>query len=126
MNKSLSSLDIYNSTTFLLHGAGAPVPVQGERVSGGFFRTLGVRPILGRDFNPDEARLGGPNVALLSYRAWVDRYGARKDIVGQTGGPGQQDQRAGVHDYRRAAADVYVCAERECGVLDADQQRDRA
>jgi predicted permease len=84
MNRSLSSLDIYSGTTLLLHGAGAPAPVQGERVSGGFFRTLGVRPILGRDFTPGEDRVGGPNVALLSYGAWVERYGARKDIVGQT------------------------------------------
>ncbi len=84
MNKSFSSLDVYSSTILLLHGAGVPAPVQTERVSGGFFGTLGVRPILGRDFEPSETRPGGPNVALLSYSAWVQRYGARKDIVGQT------------------------------------------
>jgi macrolide transport system ATP-binding/permease protein len=53
-------------------------------VSGGFFRTLGVHPIIGRDFNPEENRLGGPNVMLLSYGAWVHRFGAQPEVVGRT------------------------------------------
>jgi macrolide transport system ATP-binding/permease protein len=53
-------------------------------VSGGFFQTLGVHPMLGRDFNPGENRLGGPNVVILSYGAWLHRFGGRRDVVGQT------------------------------------------
>jgi len=60
------------------------VPVQGERVSGGFFQTLSVRPMLGRDFYPGEDRPGGPNVVILSYGAWLHRFGTRGDLVGQT------------------------------------------
>ena len=52
-------------------------------MSGGFFQTLGVRPMLGRDFYPGENRPNGPNVALLSYGAWLHRFGARRDAVGQ-------------------------------------------
>ena len=84
LNKSFSSLDIYNGSGYLLRTGSGAEPVQGERVSGGFFRTLGVRPILGRDFNPGENRLGGPNVTLLSYGAWVHRFGAQPDVVGRT------------------------------------------
>jgi predicted permease len=58
--------------------------VQAERVSGGFFQTLGVRPMLGRDFYPDEDRPGGPDVLLLSYGSWLHRFGARRDAVGET------------------------------------------
>ena len=54
------------------------------RVSGGFFRTLGVAPMLGRDFYPGEDRPDGPNVLLLSYDAWLHQFGARPDAVGQT------------------------------------------
>ena len=84
LNKSFASLDVYNGTGFLLRTSSGAEPVAGERVSGGFFRTLGVLPMLGRDFNPSEDRLGGPNVVLLSYGAWQRRFGGRRDLVGQT------------------------------------------
>ncbi len=84
LNRSFTSLAIYSGRGFLLHGASGVEPVQGERVSGSFFRTLGVRPILGRDFNPGEDRLNGPDVAILSYGTWLRRFGARRDVVGQT------------------------------------------
>src|SRR5277367_4586602 len=53
LNKSFSSLDIYSGAGFLLRAGTDTEPVQGERVSGGFLTTLGVHPILGRDFNAD-------------------------------------------------------------------------
>jgi hypothetical protein len=84
LNKSFSSLDIYTGSGYLLRTATGAEPVHGERVSGGFFRTLGVRPILGRDFNPGEDQPGGPYVTLLSYGAWVHRYAAQRDVVGRT------------------------------------------
>jgi macrolide transport system ATP-binding/permease protein len=84
LNKSFSSLDVYSWGGFLLRTSSGAEPVQAMRVSGGFFQTLGVRPMLGRDFLPNENRAGGPNVALASYSAWVHRFGSRRDIVGQT------------------------------------------
>jgi len=84
LNKSFTSLDVYSGAGYLLHTRSGAEPVQGERVSGGFFQTLGVHPMLGRDFYPGEDRPGGPNVVLLSYGAWVHRFGAERDAVGQT------------------------------------------
>ena len=84
LNKSFASLDVYNGTGFLLRTPSGAESVAGERVSGGFFQTLGVRPMLGRDFNPSEDRLGGPSVVLLSYGAWQRRFGGRRDLIGQT------------------------------------------
>ncbi len=84
LNTSFSSLDIYSGSGFLLHSSSGTEPVQAERVSGSFFETLGVRPLLGRGFRAGEDRLGGPDVALLSYGAWLHRLGARRDVVGQT------------------------------------------
>jgi macrolide transport system ATP-binding/permease protein len=84
LNHSFSSLDIYSGAGFLLHTALGVEPVQAQRVSGGFFRTLGVRPLLGRDFYPDEDRIGGPNVVLLSYGGWQRYFNANRDVVGQT------------------------------------------
>jgi predicted permease len=84
MNKSLSSLDVFAGAGYLLRTRDGTEPVTAGRVSGGFFRTLGVRPILGRDFAAGEDRLGGPNLMLISYGAWLHRFGGREDIVGQT------------------------------------------
>src|SRR6516165_10401063 len=84
LNRSLSSLEVYSQAGYLLRTHGVVEPVQAARVSGGFFRTLGVRPMLGRDFYPDEDRPGGPNVLLLSYGAWLHHFGARQDIVSET------------------------------------------
>jgi macrolide transport system ATP-binding/permease protein len=84
LNRSFSTLDVYNDAGYLLHTPTGVEPVQAERVSGGFFRTLGVHPLLGRDFYPGEDRPGGPNVLILSYRAWLRHFNARRDAVGQT------------------------------------------
>ncbi|MGA7316329.1 MAG: ABC transporter permease [Silvibacterium sp.] len=84
LNKSFSSLDVFGWSGYLLRTSIGAEPVQAMRVSGGFFKTLGVHPMLGRDFNPGEDRLGGPNLVLLSYGAYLHRFGARPDLVGQT------------------------------------------
>jgi macrolide transport system ATP-binding/permease protein len=84
LNQSFSSLDVYAGAGYILNTSSGAEPVQAERVSGGFFQTVGVRPMLGRDFYPGEDRPGGPNVLLLSYGAWLHRFGARRDALGQT------------------------------------------
>jgi predicted permease len=84
LNKSFSSLDIYDGAGWALRTGDGAEPVGGARVSGGFFQTLGVRPMLGRDFAPGEDRLGGPNVAILSYGSWLHRFDGRREIVGQS------------------------------------------
>jgi predicted permease len=84
MNSSFSSLDIYNATGFGLQTSSGMEPVHGVRVSAGFFRTLGIRPSLGRDFRDGEDLVGSGPVVLLSYGAWQRRFGGRTDIVGQT------------------------------------------
>jgi macrolide transport system ATP-binding/permease protein len=84
LNKSFSSLDVYSGAGYLLRTPSGAEPVQAERVSGSFFRTLGVHPVLGRDLAPGEDRPDGANVVILSYGAWLHRFGGRGDLVGQT------------------------------------------
>ncbi len=52
-----------------LPGAGARYVLQ-QRVSAGFFRVLGVAPMIGREIQPEEDHTGGPPVAVLSYALW--------------------------------------------------------
>jgi len=79
LNKSFSSLDVYAAKGYLLRTSSGQEPILAERVSGSLFQTLGIRPILGRDFLAGEDRFDGPNVALLSYGTWLHRFGARRD-----------------------------------------------
>jgi predicted permease len=58
--------------------------VQQQRVSAGYFKALGVAPLLGRTFTEDEDRPGGAAVAMLSYDFWKRALGGRRDVVGGT------------------------------------------
>ncbi len=83
-NTVLSSLDVYTGSGYMLSsGTGAEL-VTGARVSDGFFRTLGVVPLLGREFYAGEDLPSAPRTVMLRYGTWQTRFGARKDIIGQT------------------------------------------
>ena len=84
MNTTLSSLDVYTGNGYLLQMGSTSEPVQGARVSDGFFRTLGVQPMLGRDFRPGEDKPGQPKIVILPYGTWMARFGGRRDVIGQT------------------------------------------
>jgi len=84
LNTVLSSLEVFNRWNYLLTTPAGTEPVRGERVSAGFFRTLGVKPELGRDFQPGEDVVGGPRLVMLSYGTWQRRFGGRTDIIGQS------------------------------------------
>ncbi|HWH57699.1 MAG TPA: ABC transporter permease [Terriglobales bacterium] len=66
-----------------LLGRGEPLLLSGVLVNGNFFQTLGVQPILGRLFRPEECQKNAPPVTLLSYPFWKRQFGADPDIVGK-------------------------------------------
>ena len=61
-----------------------PVSLVAALVSEGFFETLGVEPVRGRLFLPEEYTAGRSDVALLSYAAWQRRFGGNEGMVGTT------------------------------------------
>ena len=61
-----------------------PAQLSCEPVEGNFLSTLGVSPVRGRDFLPEEARPGGPKVALISYGLWLTHYGRDPGILNKT------------------------------------------
>lgn len=83
VNHSFESVDVYGGSGFLLKTASGVVPVPAARVSDGFFKTLGVKPILGRDFLPGEDQPGKGKVVILPYGTWMKRYGGRRDVIGK-------------------------------------------
>ncbi|RZU35582.1 ABC transporter permease [Edaphobacter modestus] len=62
----------------------SPAQLSCESVEGNLLPTLGVSPVLGRNFLPEESRAGGPNVALISYGLWLNRFALDQGILNKT------------------------------------------
>ena len=61
-----------------------PAQLSCPRVESNFLTTLGVAPVLGRNFLPEETGPSRPRVALISYGLWLTHYGLKPDILNQT------------------------------------------
>ncbi len=83
-NTVFSSLDAYQANGYVFTDSNGTQLVRGARVSDGFFRTLGIAPVLGRDFYSGEDLPGAQRAVLLSYFTWQTRYGGRRDVLGQS------------------------------------------
>jgi predicted permease len=83
--QSFTGITACNTTPMSLTGKGKPERVWGMLASANYFDVLGVRPILGRGFLPEEdEKPGGAPVAVISYRLWQTHFGANPSVVGQT------------------------------------------
>jgi putative ABC transport system permease protein len=81
--KSFASLAAYYADGYTLSGAGDPERLDGATVSADFFGVLGVKPLVGRTFRPDEDVPGKNRVAVLGYDLWRRRFGGDRGIVGR-------------------------------------------
>jgi predicted permease len=63
---------------------GAPSFIQSQMIGDGFFHTLGVPPLIGREFAASEAVAGGPAVVILSEHFWTKLFQRNPDAIGQT------------------------------------------
>ena len=66
-----------------LTGTGEPERLAGSKVSAQFFATLGVAPLHGRVFRPDEDAMGHNHEAVLSYGLWQRDFGGDAAIIGK-------------------------------------------
>ena len=83
--RTLSSIAAYDVRTgFTVTTAAGPERVAGLRVTGGFFRTLGVTPLMGRDLGPEDERSSTSPAVLIWYSAWQRRFGGSPDVLGKT------------------------------------------
>jgi putative ABC transport system permease protein len=62
---------------------GEPEGVTASRVTANYFMVLGVAPMLGRTFVPNDEQPGADNVVVLSFQLWRNRFGADPAIVGK-------------------------------------------
>jgi putative ABC transport system permease protein len=82
--KTLSAVWVYQEKTAIITGRTEPIRKMAAAISAGAFQAMGVAPIRGRDFRPDEDVVGAAPVALIGYEMWQKEYGGAEDIVGQT------------------------------------------
>ena len=66
---------------FTLTGLGDPVQIFGGRLTSNYFDVLGVRPILGRNFLPEEEE--SADVALVTKNFWEKRLGGDPNVIGR-------------------------------------------
>ena len=72
-------------TDFTLDTAEGPERAIGNAITPGWLRTIGVQPVLGRSFSPEEEAQGESSpVVLISHGAWQDRFGGAADVLGRT------------------------------------------
>ncbi len=65
-------------------GAQAAESFSGELVSGNYFSVLGLQPYTGRLVSENDDRAGAAPVAVMSYRAWEQKYGMDASLIGQS------------------------------------------
>jgi putative ABC transport system permease protein len=82
--RSFDALAVLRPWQPTMTSATQPERLEGQRVSAGYFRALGVWPVVGRDFEPSEDVVNGPNVIILSDRLWKRRFAGNPAIVGRT------------------------------------------
>jgi len=83
-NDVFSGMALYSHGGFELTGHGKPETIHAGRVTSGFFSVLGVQPIYGRVFLPEEDQPGRNKELILSYKTWQTRYAADPNVVGRT------------------------------------------
>ncbi|HLW34224.1 MAG TPA: ABC transporter permease, partial [Chthoniobacterales bacterium] len=66
---------------YILTGQGEPVQVIGDNITANYFGVLGIRPIMGRDFQPDDEMRN--NVALVTEGFWRKRLGSDPSVLGR-------------------------------------------
>ncbi len=86
-SKSFADLAAWRQTSFVLTGGDRVEQINGATVTANFFRTLGVKPTLGRTFLPDEDGIDNPasasKVAVIGYRLWQEGLGADPNVLGR-------------------------------------------
>ena len=74
---------IFVGQDYDLTSPGTAEHLNGLEVSSGYFSTLGVKPVLGREFTPQEDVQGGAPVVVISNRLWKERFQSSPEILGK-------------------------------------------
>ena len=83
--RSFSALSVFNGTTMNVSDEGrAPEQFGGPYISANAFKLIGQKPLLGRDFLPEDDRPGATAVVILGNGIWKNRYGSDPSVIGRS------------------------------------------
>jgi len=82
-SKSFSSLAAFRKDNLVLTGEDRPERLHAGMISAGLLATLGIQPILGREFTAEEDQLGAGGAVLISEGLWRKKYGTDPNILGR-------------------------------------------
>ncbi len=82
--RTFSSMALYRNEPYNLTGRGEAELLGGSMISAEFFSTLGVTPVLGRNFRPDDDHAGAAPVVILGGGLWKRKFGSSPDVVGKS------------------------------------------
>jgi putative ABC transport system permease protein len=83
-SKTLEGGALTMDRTFIISGGEQPERVLGASISAAGLDTVGVQPIIGRNFRPEEDKEGTEPVAVIGYGLWQRSFGGNKSIIGQS------------------------------------------
>ena len=83
-NRTLAAIAAYRPAGFTLTGNGEAEQLQAQMVSAGLFSLLGIQPVAGRLFTPEEDRLGTTPAVILSTELWKRKFGAAPEVIGKS------------------------------------------
>src|SRR3954462_7590085 len=81
---TLDGIGAIQEATFIISGGDKPERYLGGQISADAFSFMGVQPILGRLFRPEEDELNAPPVALIGYQVWQNHFGRDRAVIGKT------------------------------------------
>ncbi|MFY9854732.1 MAG: ABC transporter permease [Terracidiphilus sp.] len=84
-NRSFSGIVATRLARIGFDASGAAQPLWAYEVSGNYFNTLGIKPLLGRFLQPsDDTAINGSSSVVLSYDCWKVRFGSDPHVIGRT------------------------------------------
>jgi len=83
-NTVFENMAAFSSSTVTLTGDGEPVQMMGANTSAGYFAVVGVEPMIGRLFHPEEYAPGKNQVVILGNAFWRSHYGGDRTIIDKT------------------------------------------
>jgi len=82
-SRAFEAIAAYRWADGSITGSGTAEQVHAQHISATFFPILGVKPIVGRNFNADEDRRGANPTALISEGLWKRKFGSDPNVIGK-------------------------------------------
>ncbi len=82
-NTSFEAMSTFRGWSMTMTGSDQPLDINARMVAADYFRVMGVAPLMGRSFSPDDERPGANPVTILSHGFWQSQFSGDQEVVGK-------------------------------------------